>query len=275
MAQQSLTVTTFRALVMLTCVLLIPLAAVCGTSFPSVVKAIQNGRCPTLADFRGPGENARSGLSAAPPFTPAPASYSPASTSAAISIGQAMPNSGMRSPQSGVTVQSFGRTGMASSPDSSVVPASYEVPVVNLPGQSTTFPQNEHAENRDFAAGGNRGVSQPPSSLESTSSQRNGVTPNAAVQASVPAAGASQSPGSESSNPDATFKFIQDRLQRLGATYYLLEAWGDQKDAYRFYCRMPIGGNPQVWRPFQNVDPDPLKAMANVLQQIEDWQKRG
>jgi hypothetical protein len=79
----------------------------------------------------------------------------------------------------------------------------------------------------------------------------------------------------ESSNPDAKFSFIQDRLKRLGATYYLLEAWGDQKDAYRFYCRMSIGGNPHVTRSFEHVDADPLQAMAKVLEQIEDWQKRG
>ena len=97
----------------------------------------------------------------------------------------------------------------------------------------------------------------------------------AGIDSSQSAAGASQFPANGSPNQDATFKLIQERLKRLGATYYLLEAWGDHKDAFRFYCRMPIGGNPQVWRPFQNVDSDPLKAMANVLQQIEDWQKRG
>ena len=88
MAQQSSTMTTFRAFVMLTCVLLIPLAAVCGTSYPSVVKAIQNGRWPTVADFRAAGENAKNGLSDAPAFVPARA---PAANPAYLSPSRAFP----------------------------------------------------------------------------------------------------------------------------------------------------------------------------------------
>ena len=257
MAQQSSTVTTFRAFVMLVCVLLIPLAAVCGTSFPSVVKAIQNGRCPTLADFRGPAEITKNSLSEAPRFVPA-------STPAA--------NPTFPSTQPGVSAQPFSHTNVA---DSSVVPVSYEAPIATLLGQPTTFPQNKNAESPDFAAAGNPGLAKLRPDIAILPSAPGGGTPGSAAYVAQPAVGASQVPPNGPSNPDATFKLIQDRLKQLGATYYLLEAWGDQKDAYRFYCRMPIGGNPQVWRPFQNVDPDPLKAMANVLQQIEDWQKRG
>ena len=70
MAEKSSSLTTFRAFVMLFCVVLIPFAAVCGTSFPAVLKAIQSGRLPTLADFRGPGPADKSNLSEAPAFVP-------------------------------------------------------------------------------------------------------------------------------------------------------------------------------------------------------------
>lgn len=256
--QQSSTVATFRAFVMLTCLLLIPLAAVCGTSFPSVVKAIQNGRWPTLADFRGPGENAKNGLSDAPCFAPA---RSPTT------------NSPFSPPQTNISAQPL-RSG--SVPDSQVMSVSYETPIANTPQQSTTSPQNEHAENRDFAAAGRRGLSQPPFSLEGSPAMRNGDTQRTADgQLPMSAQGGSQTAGSRSSNPDATFVYIQDRLKRLGATYYLLEAWGDQKDVFRFYCQMAIGGNPQVKQSFENVDADPLKAMAKVLAEVEDWKKHG
>jgi len=36
---------------------------------------------------------------------------------------------------------------------------------------------------------------------------------------------------------------MQDRLRQLGATYYLLETWGNQRQFYRFYCQMAVGGN--------------------------------
>ena len=42
------------------------------------------------------------------------------------------------------------------------------------------------------------------------------------------------------------FKYIQERLRQLGATYFVLETYGDEKREFRFYCRMSIGGNPRV-----------------------------
>ena len=56
MAESSSAGTTFRALVMLVSAVLIPAAAICGTSYPGVLKAIQAGRWPALADFRSPGD---------------------------------------------------------------------------------------------------------------------------------------------------------------------------------------------------------------------------
>jgi hypothetical protein len=91
------------------------------------------------------------------------------------------------------------------------------------------------------------------------------------------ATGHSNDPAEPASSmtPGDQFKYIQDRLRKLGATYYLLETCGDQKREFRFYCRMSIGGNPRVTKPFWCFDGDPLKAMAQVLRQVEDWQSGG
>jgi hypothetical protein len=264
MAEQSSTVTSFRAFVMLICVLLIPLAAVCGTSFPSAVKAIQSGRLPTLADFRGPGENSKSGLSDAPPFIPGRMSNSPVGAAATGNF-VGTPNAALSSTQ----------PGMPNSASSGVVPVNYEAPIAAPPRQSTTFPQSQIAEKQDFLAVGNRGLSQPPAGLQNPISQQTGGTTGEAGDLSHPTAGTSQPPADGTSSPDATIKYIHDRLKQLGATYYLLEPWGDRMDAFRFYCKVAIGGNPHVTRSFENVDADPLKAMGTVLRQIEDWQKRG
>ena len=49
MAEQSSVVVVFRALVMMACLIAIPLAALFGASLPEALKAIQQGRWPTLS----------------------------------------------------------------------------------------------------------------------------------------------------------------------------------------------------------------------------------
>ena len=68
------------------------------------------------------------------------------------------------------------------------------------------------------------------------------------------------------------FTHIQSRLRQLGASYYLLESWGNGQQLYRFYCRVAVEGNPDFTHCFEATDSDPLRAMAQVLQQIETWQ---
>ncbi|MHC4176301.1 MAG: hypothetical protein ACYSWU_02275 [Planctomycetota bacterium] len=67
------------------------------------------------------------------------------------------------------------------------------------------------------------------------------------------------------------FTLIRGRLRQLGATYYLLEAWGSQEQLYRFYCKVAVGGNPDYTHNFEATDADPLQAMARVLRQVEAW----
>ena len=65
------------------------------------------------------------------------------------------------------------------------------------------------------------------------------------------------------------FRYIQDRLRQLGATYYLLESWGNQQQMYRFYCKMAVGGSAAYTRCFEATNSNPLQAMRQVLQQVE------
>ena len=95
------------------------------------------------------------------------------------------------------------------------------------------------------------------------------VAPGMAPPTTAPGA---LSPASEPAARDR-FSVIQDRLRQLGATYYLLESWGSQRQLYRFYCKMAIGGNPNYTRYFEATDSEPLRAMAQVLGQVESWRK--
>jgi hypothetical protein len=72
-----------------------------------------------------------------------------------------------------------------------------------------------------------------------------------------------------------SFMTMQDRLRQLGATYYLLETWGNQRQFYRFYCQMAVGGNSSYTHYFEATNANPLAAMADVLRQIEAWRGGG
>jgi hypothetical protein len=69
----------------------------------------------------------------------------------------------------------------------------------------------------------------------------------------------------------AGFRDIPERLQELGATYYLLESWGNEQELYRFYCKMAVAGNADYTHCFEAIHADPLQAMRQVLRQVETW----
>jgi hypothetical protein len=71
------------------------------------------------------------------------------------------------------------------------------------------------------------------------------------------------------------FRAIQERLRQLGATYYLLESWGNQQQLYRFYCKMAVGGSAQYTRCFEATHADALQSMVQVLRQVETWRSGG
>ncbi len=277
MAEQSSTVTTLRALVMIICVILIPLAAVCGTLYPGVMKALQNGRWPTMADFRSANNASRSDLSDAPSFVPKPVAPTATTNAPAMNAtGPRLQGSGWPEQPSTMPGQALAR---ALRGGSDVVAVNYEVPVepakVSSTEQSTTFPHAMRPGSKDFGRAADQRLSQLPAS-ENPVPRLTSNTPTPGTATGAPAADGNYKPaGKEPNSSNIDFTSIQERLKQLGATYYLLEAWGDNTDAFRFYCRMSIGGNPHVTRPFFCVDGDPLKAMANVLQQVEDWQKGG
>jgi hypothetical protein len=67
------------------------------------------------------------------------------------------------------------------------------------------------------------------------------------------------------------FTAIQQRLRRLGATYYRLETWGERGDQFRFQCRVASAEAPGSVRDFEAVDPEAVQAMAQVLWQAQTW----
>jgi hypothetical protein len=64
---------------------------------------------------------------------------------------------------------------------------------------------------------------------------------------------------------------VQQRLQALGAVHYRLETAGPRGEQYYFRCTAALPSNPNYHRYFEATEGDPLRAMEQVLAQIEAW----
>lgn len=178
-----------RALIMLACVVAIPAVALWGTSWPEVLKRLQDFHWPAVLDL------ASASMSTSPDEAPQVKAGGVTGTLATPCGPGRLAPAESPSPYC-LTSNPASLQGQATAAtQSAVVPAGYQVPaesaaatppVVNAAGQSGT--------------------------------------------AATPAAG-------------DQFHAIQDRLRQLGATYYLLESWGNEQQMYRFYCKMAVGGS--------------------------------
>ena len=250
---RSSTAVLCRALVMLACLVAIPLAAVFGTSLPDMVTALLNGRWDTLSAM------GRGSLGEAPilqPFVP--------SDGPPHAIAQQMPSPWMPTVGSSLSSDSIVPAPM---PHYGVVQAGYDVPVdqalIRL------------ADTVDPVALCADGVGVPGVESQAyefpaiTAGERPIPTHGASGRASVGRASVGRASVGRASVDQ--FTYVQERLRELGATRYLLEYWGDQRELYRFYCRIAIGGNANYTHYFEATDSDPLEAMSRVLRQVEAW----
>jgi hypothetical protein len=167
---------------------------------------------------------------------------------------------------------------------SSAAAASSEAPLFNIPGAGKTVasgnialsaPLDNSAAPRQLAADGSATLIPLPSgsgaapALANYNYQSAPVTPanyQAPVESRPSAALASNGMSNAPANP---FSQIQARLKQLGATYYLLETWGNEQQFYRFYCKIAVGGNTNFTHCFESTSSDSLQAMTEVLKQVE------
>lgn len=264
---QSSATTAFRACVMLACLVAIPAAALFGTSLPGIVQNVLQGK---LSLGQRPAEEP---LSEAPPFRPDSAPSPPAAT-AAVSNPALLTG--------GPTVLPLSDAGAAAALPATGWPAGGPVG----PASPATNPPVVRPEN--IAPSVSPGGAQRAVWADDQSRPRSGVVPAGATQtagehaavplfsastASVPPAGGE--PASAAATPTDRFSYLQLRLRQLGATYYLLETWGDRGQFYRFHCRMAVvpGGN--FTRQFEATDTDPLRAMTRVVSEVEAWRRSG
>ena len=254
MAEKSSAGMAFRASVMLVCLVLVAVAAFCGNSFPAVVKAIQSGRWPTAADFHNSPGSAPSQTTEAPRFLP------PAVSPAQVTDARTMGFSGQPA-TSGFPPQ-------AETPHPAVTSASYNAPIPPDSRADAGQPKG-FVQDKGLGADPARRLTPLPSTADNLVPLDR---PAATGHADAPAGGNRPLGGI---SPDKQFEYIHTRLRQLGATYFILETCGEEKREFRFYCKMSIGGNPRVTKPFWCFHADPLIAMTQVLKQVEDWQGAG
>jgi len=247
---ESSTVLAFRIFVMLACLIIVPMAAIFGSAFPDVVKSVLVDRImewSTGKSREAPNEPATGGFGTVAPATrpnqptteraanDAPLwGNSQASNQPSAGAWQAQPSPGA------VQVQPVAAVGV--DPQGGTQTAAFASPAG---AQVPHYP----------------GVGQPdPTQAALADAREPGPYPAAA-------AGASPQPTEQCDR----FTAIQRRLREHGATYYLLETWGNAGELYRFHCKMAVGNNPNYTRHFEATDRDPLRAMNVVLERVEAW----
>jgi hypothetical protein len=243
----------FRIFVMLSCLIIVPLAAIFGSAFPDIVKSVLVDRIVAWSSGKSFDPNK--------PSTE-PSGFSAVTASAAANSGQAGSNN-WEAPRWGTQNATAGawQPGAAGPQGGGVVPAvATDAARGTPPGHPLERPnvdtpyRNPPAENgvairQQFTYPANPPVAPP----------------------GEPAGAAAGRPAPRPLEPSDRFTAMERKLREYGATYYLLETWGNDGDLYRFHCRMAISNNPNYTRQFEATDRDSLKAMAQVLERVEAW----
>ena len=264
---QSSAATAFRAVVMLACLIVIPLAALVGTELPDLAKNLLRDHLGLVSissqSSLNDGPAFASVAQAAPPYgtQAAPAadwgangwSFDPRWSGQKNQLGQLPQPLPAGSPAVASKIAgAFGASGDAArvhgGATQGAMLASHHQPAASSGGlEFLRWPENPMNDDSNAHA----------------------VTPAAAFGPPDPTPAVVGQPSGE------RFTEIQQRFRHLGATYTLLETWGDQGQLYRFYCRIGMAGSSTYSRYFEATDEDPLGAMDKVLAQVEAWRSAG
>lgn len=275
----------FRAVVMLSCLVLIPMAAIFGSAFPSLIQ------CCLPDSWRAVAKNSTEASSGAVP------AFGPARSSLASNSEPApqWPSTANR----GVTAngQSTGNgPSMNASDAHSTSPGSASLAAAptwpDAEGRTASVPiRRNNADGGAAVAGGYDRQGNVPavfSAPAETATERsravnlagatrapvtaplanNDMAAQSPAGANTAAAWPSASSGAAAEGTDR-FSGIEQRLRSYGATHYHLETWGARGELYRFQCQMPAASSGAASPSFEAVDSNALEAMQRVVQQIE------
>jgi hypothetical protein len=251
-------VLAFRIFVMLACLIIVPMAAIFGSAFPDVVKTVLVDR---LVSWTGKTTEATKttpgGFGEYPPAVStasSPNAWQAPPWGAQAATANAWPAQGAAQPAGGVIPANAAMSNPAMGNQS----ASFSTPADAGRGGQGTY---------SAGRGGPDSAARAGSPLQDAPAFGNPGRRGAVADPPL-------TPGPRGSQPldqPERFTAMERRLREYGATYYLLETWGNEGELYRFHCKMAIGNNPNYTRHFEATDRDPLRAMAQVLERVEAW----
>lgn len=239
---ESSTVLAFRIFVMLSCLIIVPMAAIFGSAFPDVVKSVLVDRIVAL------------GGEAPEPAAPSPSAQVGTPAVAPGNSGQPIREA---APYGAAQGEAPAWQGAAGGPPSPVVAAGAASAYPSSANQSASFSEVS-------------GPAQLPPAHAPSGAGEAAKFP-APGRASDAAGGAVVQAGGAAWQQPEDFGGMERKLREHGAVYYLLETWGNEGEQYRFHCRMAIANNPNYTRHFEATDRDALKAMSQVLSRVEAW----
>jgi len=265
-------------MVMLICLVVIPLAAVFGTTLPNLVSRLLDGRFDLASVL------AVDTLSGRPASGPSHARHD---TTPSLSAWESQPAGSPHEPMSTLP-SGWPASGSPPTVQSAAMLAGHDSPAdsahMSPPPRAAVAWTDPAVEPARWNASG-RGLAVPPGLAAVASDHPAAPQPNL-----VPVAPKSPGPtsirpvgltGTSDDSPAASpetgqasvqFAEVERQLRELGARYYLLETWGARAQYYRFHARMGMGSESGSVRYFEATDPDPLQAMVRVLDQVNSWQ---
>lgn len=277
-AMQSSAMVAFRTLIIITCLVALPLAALTGTAVTKVVRTALDGRNPSpmLAD-RGGKDEAPLGLAplvAVEKGEPEPRVVAPLTTPP-TELAQLHPQ-----------LPTARITGVrAVSDDAGVVeapsePAIESAPLWNAPPRTASTPRTRDmtAHNVASPSGRRLALERSPREGRPQSLQKTVYSPpdsdDFSGQAAADGASDSELVSIEQAEQDNRFADSERRLRNLGASYYRLENWGDDGHFYRCCCSVAAAPHSRATRHFEAIDAAPSQAIESVIRQVQAWRNK-
>jgi len=264
---------------MLVCLVVIPVVAPFGTSLPNVVASLLD-RCQDV-----PPPTTASLLPEAPPFEPNGTLLAPqldrpsidAPPAAPEARGAGGPNDTALPPPAAPAspmnpTAAVGGQPSAAWPPADAIPAGYAAPLPPVRGSGPGLPGP-----RDPAGEAGLCRSQSASTKSVAPMEPLGAPvaapawPDPSASTAIEMLPAPDAPPAGAAQAQQGFAPLLARLRQLGATHYRLESWGADLAMCRFECRVAVGPGTNLVRQFDAVGSDPIRAMTQVLDDIERW----
>ena len=270
---QSSAMVALRTMIMITCLVAVPLAAVMGTALPKVVKSALDGRDSSFFS--------RDGVTSDEPRPPVTQSVLAADDSTETAVpapsGHELAAADEPRPPTAHII------GVRPIDDEPAQAATKEVVVQTAPLWNRSPRTASSPRNRDTTA---HFAPSPRLHGRTAAPRRRGEPRSEGLQKTVYSPpdedeSEAQSPGADGDDDrmvpverpagENSFAESERRLRELGAIYYRLESWGADAEFYRCSCSVALSPRSRATRHFEAIDAAPSQAIDAVIKQVDAW----